>query len=326
MLAKRLSEIQKVSLKDMNEFEEVKQREEQIKRAAQEKLRKDKLKRIKNHRIGKKGGMSESIKRDAEEKIDRLMPQQQKDQINEAIKSAQQVDTIIVDEKMDMENLRFAMQNLKNCKRLEIYNRRVMEKFGKNSDMKGIGYWGAFRCVQEIVLGDGIMQIPDGAFKEYTELKRVAGRNVVNIGNEAFYNCKNLEKVCLPNARNFGQNVFAGCAKIDCLSFCGGLIRYSREAGDFDVHREEGVTLLDMSSFSDKDQFTLIENMMTDENKKQENEKAFSEHEQQSLREQTTWQGIGTNAHKNPIRQFMNSPELPLIKPRRTNLTRFDIK
>ena len=70
--------------------------------------------------------------------------------------------------------------------------------------------------LEELVIDDSIMQIPDYAFRECTSLKNVTlSDSVSSVGKNAFYYCTNLEKI--DNATNItyiGEYAFASCKKL----------------------------------------------------------------------------------------------------------------
>ena len=72
----------------------------------------------------------------------------------------------------------------------------------------------AGKSIRSVVLGEFIKSIPDGAFKNCTELEEVIG-SFTKIGNEAFAGCTNLTNMNIPsNVIKIGTNAFIGANSI----------------------------------------------------------------------------------------------------------------
>lgn len=72
----------------------------------------------------------------------------------------------------------------------------------------------AGKPVRAVVLGEFIRSIPDGAFKDCTELEAVIG-SFTEIGDEAFAGCEKLENMNIPsNVVKIGVNAFEGVPSI----------------------------------------------------------------------------------------------------------------
>ncbi|MDE6020657.1 MAG: leucine-rich repeat protein, partial [Ruminococcus sp.] len=70
------------------------------------------------------------------------------------------------------------------------------------------------KSVRSIVLGEFIKSIPDGAFKNCTQLEEVIG-SFTEIGNEAFAGCNNLTNMNIPsNVVKIGTNAFFGANSV----------------------------------------------------------------------------------------------------------------
>ena len=69
----------------------------------------------------------------------------------------------------------------------------------------------AGEVVQDIVLPEGVQEIPAAAFYGYTNLTSVViPEGVTNIGGSAFYGCKNLKTVTLPQSlKTIGSLAFS---------------------------------------------------------------------------------------------------------------------
>ena len=62
------------------------------------------------------------------------------------------------------------------------------------------GLFGGSKNLKELVLGDGVTTICDGAFRECTNLTSVIiPKSVISIGNSAFWGCSNLTSVLISN-------------------------------------------------------------------------------------------------------------------------------
>ena len=81
----------------------------------------------------------------------------------------------------------------------------------------------AGKPVRTVVLGEFIKAIPDGAFKNCTNLESVIG-SFTEIGDEAFAGCVNLTSMNIPsNVVKIGENAFSGVNSINVRainSFC----------------------------------------------------------------------------------------------------------
>lgn len=72
----------------------------------------------------------------------------------------------------------------------------------------------AGKPIRSIVLGDYVKSIPDGAFKNCTNLEEISG-SFTEIGNEAFAGCTKLTNLIIPsNVVKIGKNAFRGVQKI----------------------------------------------------------------------------------------------------------------
>ena len=92
---------------------------------------------------------------------------------------------------------------------------------------EGVTPWDSYRyTVKEVVIGSGITEIGDYAFKDMKNLQKVTINSGVltSIGAHAFDNCKNLKEINLPDTlTHMGVYAFARCGKIEKISSKGAV-------------------------------------------------------------------------------------------------------
>lgn len=106
---------------------------------------------------------------------------------------------------------------------------------------------------------DGMSEIKDGAFKDFTQIKRFTLPSTTKIiGESAFENCSSLEEIILPdNVEKIGSGCFKGCTSVRRLYIGDGLETVPAKAfSENDMLEEisvgEKVTTIGYDAFTSK--------------------------------------------------------------------------
>lgn len=108
-----------------------------------------------------------------------------------AFNEAETTDVLVLDVPVEKQNTEFAKKAFIKCKCLEISNQAALDSLARENRAGNR----MFGNVEEIVIGDGIKNIPDGAFQMYEKLKSISGgKDVEFIGRRAVAGCARLKK------------------------------------------------------------------------------------------------------------------------------------
>jgi hypothetical protein len=104
-----------------------------------------------------------------------------------------------------------------------VYDNGTLEISG-SGDFEGAQYypWRAYyKDITQIVIGDGVTSIPNGAFSRMYNLKSVTiGKSVKLIDKNVFSYCASLESVHIPaSVKKIGTHAFVDCASLKQLTF-----------------------------------------------------------------------------------------------------------
>ena len=117
------------------------------------------------------------------------------------------------------ENISYAVDNI-NDNGIEGYALKIIgQGMLDNSDEYG---WSKYAGqILEVSVTNGILNVPDNAFKNFTNLKyAILPDSIKIIGKNAFYGCDKVATVNLSeNLTNVGDNAFYGCSKIAEINF-----------------------------------------------------------------------------------------------------------
>ena len=84
-----------------------------------------------------------------------------------------------------------------------------------------IGYWFSSpqKSVTNIIIGDEVITVGEGAFKRFVNLKSITIPNsVTSIGNSAFYGCTGLTSITIPNSvTSIGNSAFSYCTGLTSI-------------------------------------------------------------------------------------------------------------
>ena len=119
--------------------------------------------------------------------------------------------------------------------------------------------------IQQIVLGDSVVNISDEAFKDCNGLKSlVIGKNTKSIGNWAFYNCSNLTSLTIPNSVvNIGDYAFRYGSNLASVTIGNGVTSIGVWAfygcsSLTSITIPDGVTIIGDGAFSNCSNLTSI--------------------------------------------------------------------
>ncbi|MDL2300395.1 leucine-rich repeat protein, partial [Clostridiaceae bacterium OttesenSCG-928-D20] len=90
----------------------------------------------------------------------------------------------------------------------------VLYTAGETVDDEVYAYpWAAhIQSVKAIVMDEGVVNVPAGAFQNYAAIISAVIPSVTNIGSGAFFNCANLSSIDLTNIETLGNGAFANTA------------------------------------------------------------------------------------------------------------------
>lgn len=101
------------------------------------------------------------------------------------------------------------------------------------SEFKNLEYYSFSNTeIEEIILPDGINEIPESAFENCSELEYVNIPEFVNcISDSAFKNCTNLKSVIINSTDiKINSNAFAGCISLNCIMNANSITSIGRNA------------------------------------------------------------------------------------------------
>lgn len=101
------------------------------------------------------------------------------------------------------------------------------------SEFKNLEYYSFSNTeIEEIILPDGINEIPESAFENCSELEYVNIPEFVNcISDSAFKNCTNLKSIIINSTDiKINSNAFAGCISLNCIMNANSITSIGRNA------------------------------------------------------------------------------------------------
>ena len=115
--------------------------------------------------------------------------------------------------------------------------------------------WGNNAYITQIVLEEGLTQLPDDAFTGCSSVTAVTlPSTLTDIGDRAFYNCGALMSINFPQGLlTIGDSAFRWCTALKKITLPGSLTNFANafpQAGLEQVTLQSGITTISMNAFS----------------------------------------------------------------------------